>query len=429
MIRKLRIASLVGVHILILAHIYLWGDEVIGSVDFQEFFHAFIKHGVINSGVIIVIIAFVTTLIFGRFFCGWACHFGAVQELAWWLLNKFGLKPITLNSSLVTILPLFILINFFILPNVFYYFQSPWEKIRIDLGMPEIWAFLPGFIIGSLTFLIDGFLIVYFLGRKGFCRFLCPWGSFLKLPNTLAFFKVRNIGGCIKCGNCTSNCPVGIDVSYEINNFDKVTNTNCTSCLDCIDGCPSNAIAYQWKNPIEEKFKLSYYVLNRDMYNLDTIKNKFKSIHKDDFITFLLILLLGFSIDGLYGMGHFLSFGIATITAIQIIKFYKKHIIISSIVLLVFMFHGLIKFSIWRGIENYEMNNYSSSIWHLERAIAIHPKPIGKFHVLLAQMYFDNNDFVNAEKHLLLAQKINPNHTSYKELFEKIKSKKNINEK
>ena len=149
MIRKLRIASLVGVHILILAHIYLWGDEVIGSVDFQEFFHAFIKHGVINSGVIIVIIAFVTTLIFGRFFCGWACHFGAVQELAWWLLNKFGLKPITLNSSLVTILPLFILINFFILPNVFYYFQSPWEKIRIDLGMPEIWAFLPGFVIGT----------------------------------------------------------------------------------------------------------------------------------------------------------------------------------------------------------------------------------------------------------------------------------------
>ena len=93
------------------------------------------------------------------------------------------------------------------------------------------------------------------------------------------------------------------------------------------------------------------------------------------------------------------------------------------------MFHGFIKFSIWRGIENYEMNNYSSSIWHLERAIAIYPKPIGKFHVLLAQMYFDNNDFVNAEKHLLLAQKINPNHTSYKELFEKIKSIKNINEK
>ena len=34
-----------------------------------------------------------------------------------------------------------------------------------------------------LTFLIDGFLIVYFLGKKGFCRFICPWGAFLKIPN------------------------------------------------------------------------------------------------------------------------------------------------------------------------------------------------------------------------------------------------------
>ena len=48
----------------------------------------------------------------------------------------------------------------------------------IKLNEPEIWAFLPGWIIGGLTFLVDGFLIVYFLGRKGFCRFLCPWGAF-----------------------------------------------------------------------------------------------------------------------------------------------------------------------------------------------------------------------------------------------------------
>ena len=79
MIQKLRITSLVGIQVLILAHIYIFGDRIIGSLDFQEFFHAFIKYGIINAGVVLVILAFITTLIFGRFFCGWACHFGAVQ--------------------------------------------------------------------------------------------------------------------------------------------------------------------------------------------------------------------------------------------------------------------------------------------------------------------------------------------------------------
>ena len=71
-------------------------------------------------------------------------------------------------------------------------------------------------------FLIDGFLIVYFLGRKGFCRFLCPWGAFLKVPNSLAMFKVRKTGNCTECHECTTHCPVGIDVSYEINTIKKL---------------------------------------------------------------------------------------------------------------------------------------------------------------------------------------------------------------
>ncbi len=67
MIQKLRIASLIGIQFLILAHIYIFGDQIIGSLDFQEFFHAFVKFGIINAGVVLVILAFVTTLIFGGF--------------------------------------------------------------------------------------------------------------------------------------------------------------------------------------------------------------------------------------------------------------------------------------------------------------------------------------------------------------------------
>ena len=424
MIQKLRIASLIGIHFLILAHIYIFGDQIIGSLDFQEFFHAFIKYGIINAGALLVILAFVITLIFGRFFCGWACHFGAIQELAWWLLNKMNIKPKTVNSSIVTILPLFILLNFYIAPNLAHALNSPWEGITLNLGKPEIWAFLPGFVIGTLTFVVDGFLIVYFLGRKGFCRFLCPWGAFLKLPNSLAMFKVRNTGGCIESGNCTSNCPVGIDVNYEINNYDKVTNTNCTSCMICTEGCPSSALSYKWENPLKENFQFKHYGLNREMFTLPVFTDKFHSVHARDFLLLPLILAFGFTIDGLYGMGHFLSFGIATISAIlfftpaKVIKNIKVNNILGALVILLFVWHGVIKFSIWKGLEQFENHMYSSAIPHLERAVKIYPKPIGHFHLILGQMYMENGEIEEVKS--VLKKHITRGERSYPETVEDI---------
>ena len=60
-------------------------------------------------------------------------------------------------------LPLIILLNFYVIPNIYHAYQNQWT-LSIVINEPEIWEFLPGFIIGSLTFFIDGFLIVYFLG-------------------------------------------------------------------------------------------------------------------------------------------------------------------------------------------------------------------------------------------------------------------------
>ena len=426
MIQKLRIASLIGIQLLILAHIYIFGDQIIGSLDFQEFFHAFIKYGIINAGTLLVILAFAITLIFGRFFCGWACHFGAVQELAWWFLNKIGLTPKTINSSLVTILPLFILINFYLAPNLTHALSSPWEGINVNLGMPQIWAFLPGFVIGTLTFVVDGFLIVYFLGRKGFCRYLCPWGAFLKLPNSFAMFKVRNTGNCIQSGNCTTNCPVGIDVSYEINNYNKVTNTNCTSCMICTEGCPSSAISYKWLNPLKENFQFKHYKLNQEMFRMEKIEDKFKSIHARDFILLPLVLFFGFCIDGLYGMGHFLSFGIAAIAATQFVLLREKvqnsklSYLFSTLLVLIFSWHGVVKFSIWFGLDQFKKNNYPAAISHLKRAVTMYPKHIGRYHVILGQMYLENGEVEKARVHALKAGNINPEHEAPADLLHKI---------
>jgi polyferredoxin len=421
---KLRIFALISVHVLILAHVLFFGSDTIGSIDFQEFFHAFVKHGIINAGGILVLLAFLTTLIFGRFFCGWACHFGAIQELCWWLLNKLDIKPKTIDSKLVTVLPIIILLNFYVIPNLFYAFNHPW-RFSIAIDSPEIWAFLPGWIIGTLTFFIDGFLIVYFLGRKGFCRFLCPWGAFLKLPNALAMFKVRKTGNCSHCHECTTHCPVGIDVSYEINTYQKVTNTNCTSCLMCTSGCPENALSYQFGNPAKEDVKLSHFIKQKQFSHIH-IREIFTSIRSKDFLLLILTLLAGFAIDGLYGMGHFMAFGIAIITGYFVIsKNNYKHVwvkpFLNIFVLFMFLWHGTIKFSIWQGFAQYEANNYVSSISHLERAVSLYPKSIGRFHLLLGEMYFEQGDRISSFYHAKIAKEINPDHQAPMQLINEIK--------
>ena len=114
MIQKARFTSLLLIHILILLHVYYFGSSKVGSIDFQEFFHSFLKLGIINAGAILVILAFTFTLLFGRFFCGWACHFGAIQELSWMIFKKLKITPKTIDSKLVTLLPLIILLNFYI---------------------------------------------------------------------------------------------------------------------------------------------------------------------------------------------------------------------------------------------------------------------------------------------------------------------------
>ena len=379
MIQKFRILTLIMIHVLILLHVFYWGDSVVGSIDFQEFFHSFIKLGIINAGVLLVIIAFLFTLIFGRFFCGWACHFGAVQELSWFILNKLNIKPKTIDSKLVTILPLIILLNLYIIPNVFFALNHPWN-ITLKMNEPSIWAFLPGFIIGTLTFFVDGFLIIYFLGRKGFCRFICPWGAFLKIPNSLALFKVRKTGECTNCHNCTQACPIGIDVNYEINKFNKVANTNCTSCMLCVSGCPSNALSYSYQSPLKEDVKLSYYLPTTSKINSLLSKNSyFKSIRKQDWIYLILILLFANAIDGMYGIGHFLAYGIGIIGSFLIInnpQSLKITKYITNILIIgIFFWHALIKINISIGTQYY--NTDTPNIF--QQTIRLYAEKMGEY--------------------------------------------------
>ena len=159
---------------------------------------------------------------------------------------------------------------------------------------------------------------------------------------------------------------------------------------------------------------------------MEKIEDKFQSLHARDFILLPLVLAFGFAIDGLYGMGHFLSFGIAAIAATQffvpreIVRSSNLSYILGTLLVLIFTWHGVVKFSIWQGLDQFEKKEYPSAISHLERAVNMYPKSIGRFHVLLGQMYIENGEIEKASAHAIRAQNINPLHEAPVELLKKI---------
>ena len=413
--QKYRLISFLFVHILILLHVLWFKNSTVGSFDFQEFFDRFIGMGVLNAGSIMVIFAFFSTLIFGRFFCGWLCHFGAVQELAWWVFDKLGIKPKTINSRLITFLPLFILFNFYLIPNISKALNpdSNWQ-LSLNLSYPEVWAFLPGVVIGSLTFIVDGFLIVYVLGRKGFCRFVCPWGAFLKLPTSLSTFKVRKTGNCTNCNMCTSGCPTGIDVSHEINNYNKVINSNCTSCMICIDNCPEKALSYRFQNPINDYDNLNLidFAYKKTSYVNNLIKEKFISLRDYDLFMVPFCIIFGLLLDGLFHIGHMLSFGFASIITLTIFNqnvslFLRKNIFIFAMILM--CFNGFLKYTQFKAINHFENQEFSKAVTYFEDIVFYYPIDIGKYHAYLGVCYLELNNIESSMKHYNLAKDIIPN--------------------
>jgi polyferredoxin len=63
------------------------------------------SQGLVNAGAILFAIATLSTLVFGRFFCGWGCHIVALQDLCSWALGKMGIAPRPFRSRLLDVLP------------------------------------------------------------------------------------------------------------------------------------------------------------------------------------------------------------------------------------------------------------------------------------------------------------------------------------
>ena len=188
------------------------------------------------------------TVLVGKFFCGFFCSFGAVQDLLWLgshrlralFPGKRNLKKADRIFRFAKYAVLFYFIIFIWSGVTAVKTAGPWQVF----GQYVSFGHWPGL---KLLLSVGGVLLLFiFIGslfvQRFFCRYFCPMGAIYSLISQTSFLKIdKPREECGKCHLCTSKCPMGMDLTKK----DRIAGGECISCQKCVSWCPKGNVHFR----------------------------------------------------------------------------------------------------------------------------------------------------------------------------------------
>jgi len=198
-------------------------------------------------------------ILFGRLICGWLCPFGLIQEL----LYKIKTPKLKKNrfTKILSYLKYVILVVFvFIIPIAYAFRDTPFPAFckyicpagTLEGGLSLLankvnasyFSMLGPIFTWKFLLLVSIIVACIFIFRM-FCRFICPLGALYGLFNKISVFGITlDNSKCVNCDLCKKKCKM--DISH-------VGDSECISCGECINTCPTNAIAWKSIKPAKDK--------------------------------------------------------------------------------------------------------------------------------------------------------------------------------
>ena len=145
----------------------------------------------------------ITTLWFGRVFCGFLCPFGALQDF----LTRFVPRRLRLRVPWgVHRRALYVkygVLLFVVVPALagsrvsLYQYVEPFGTVFFWSSSMLLWGI-------ALAFLVASAVIPRF-----YCRYVCPLGAALAVVSVVAIKRIRRVEHCDHCKVCEQKCPTG----------------------------------------------------------------------------------------------------------------------------------------------------------------------------------------------------------------------------
>jgi polyferredoxin len=237
-------------------------------------------------GLLWSLVILVPTLFLGRFFCGWICPLGAINQFfgsrhsVWkrdrraanryktWHATKYtlliaSLVAAALGSGLVGwIDPFSLLVRSFglsILPSMDYALDalvramesSGWAPLQTaGAGLHAVFAATlfdfhqPYFRQGIAFGLIFGLVVLLNLRvTRLWCRALCPLGALLAMASHWSILGLKkNAETCNDCGRCLLHCQGAAEPAGH----QPWRKGECVECLNCAAVCPQQSLHFAW---------------------------------------------------------------------------------------------------------------------------------------------------------------------------------------
>jgi NosR/NirI family nitrous oxide reductase transcriptional regulator len=162
----------------------------------------------------------VTTILWGRLYCGRICAFGSMTQLLDKVVParlRFEIpRPIEQKAAYIKYGLLGATVLYFLVTKdilIYRYVEPFWMFSRE--ASTAMWI--------GLTVLLVATVFV----RNLYCRFLCPVGAFLGLLSNLTVFRIKRWSECNSCKICEKKCEWGAIRGP------KIVASECVRCDDC----------------------------------------------------------------------------------------------------------------------------------------------------------------------------------------------------
>ena len=169
---------------------------------------------------VFAIFTIVSTILWGRLYCGRICAFGSMTQLLDQVIpRRFRYNvPLAIErrASYIKYGILFGVIAYYLVTRDFLVYRMV-EPFWMFTGQAS-----KGEWIGLGVLLVATLFV-----RNLYCRFLCPVGAFLGLLSNLTVFRIKRWAECKTCRICEKTCEWGAIVGP------KIIKSECVRCDDC----------------------------------------------------------------------------------------------------------------------------------------------------------------------------------------------------